>query len=63
MPLHHHERRAALDLGFGREQVGQALQLCDRVVVLAHGAVEWEGPADEAGDVMVGRMFTTGGDR
>jgi len=44
------------------QQVGQALQLCDRVAVLAHGAVEWEGPADEAADVMVGRMFTTGED-
>jgi len=42
------------------QQVGQALQLCDRTAVLAHGAVEWEGPADEATDVMVGQMFTTG---
>jgi hypothetical protein len=24
--------------------------------------VEWEGPADEATDVMVGQMFTTGED-
>jgi hypothetical protein len=30
--------------------------------VLGHGAVEWEGPADEATDVMVGQMFTTGED-
>ena len=44
------------------QQVGQALQLCDRVAVLAHGAVEWEGPADEATDVMVGQMFTAGED-
>ena len=44
------------------QQVGQALQLCDRTAVLAHGAVEWEGPADEATDVMVGQMFTTGED-
>jgi len=41
------------------QQVGQALQLCDQVAVLAHGAVEWEGPADEAADVIVGRVFTT----
>jgi len=44
------------------QQVGQALQLCDWTTVLAHGAVEWEGPADEATDVMVGQMFTTGED-
>ena len=44
------------------QQGGQALQLCDRVAVLAHGAVEWEGPADKAADVMVDRMFTSGED-
>ena len=36
--------------------------ICDRTAVLGHGAVEWEGPADEATDVMVGQMFTTGED-
>ncbi len=41
------------------QQVGQALQLCDRAVVLAHGAVEWEGPANEATEATVGRMFAT----
>ena len=44
------------------QQARQALQLCDRVVVLAHGAVEWEGPADEATKVMVSQIFTTGKD-
>ena len=44
------------------QQVGHALQLCDRTAVLGHGAVEWEGPADEATDVMVGQMFATGED-
>ncbi len=44
------------------QQVGQALQLCDRAVVLAHGAVGWEGPANEATEATVGRMFATGED-
>ena len=34
------------------QQVVHALDLCDRVVVLDHGAVSWEGPTDEAGDVV-----------
>ena len=63
IPLLRAIREAGTAMLIVEQQVGQALQLCDRVAVLAHGAVEWEGPADEAGDVMVGRMFTTGGDR
>jgi branched-chain amino acid transport system ATP-binding protein len=30
------------------QQVGHALQLCDRVVVLDHGAVSWTGPSADA---------------
>jgi branched-chain amino acid transport system ATP-binding protein len=38
------------------QQVGHALELCDRVVVLDHGAVSWSGPSAEATDV-VARAF------
>ena len=38
MPLHHHERRAALALGFGREQVGQALHRIQVHAAMAEGA-------------------------
>ena len=31
------------------QHVGHALRLCDRVVLLEHGAVAWAGPVDEAG--------------
>ena len=34
------------------QQVVHAFDLCDRVLVLDHGAVSWEGPTDEAGDVV-----------
>jgi branched-chain amino acid transport system ATP-binding protein len=38
------------------QQVVHALELCDRVVVLDHGTVSWEGRAADAGDV-VGQAF------
>lgn len=34
------------------QQVSHALELCDRVVVLDHGAVSWTGPSAEAGAVI-----------
>ena len=34
------------------QQVGHALELCDEVVVLDHGAVAWQGPTDQAADVV-----------
>jgi branched-chain amino acid transport system ATP-binding protein len=34
------------------QQVVHAFDLCDRVLVLDHGAVSWEGSTDEAGDVV-----------
>jgi branched-chain amino acid transport system ATP-binding protein len=42
------------------QQVVHALELCDRVVVLDHGSVSWEGRAAEAGDV-VGQAFQAAG--
>jgi branched-chain amino acid transport system ATP-binding protein len=38
------------------QQVAHALDLCDRVAVLDHGAVSWTGPSSEAGAV-VGQAF------
>lgn len=39
------------------QHVGHALALCDRVVVLDHGTVAWEGPASEAGARVVTEVF------
>jgi branched-chain amino acid transport system ATP-binding protein len=35
------------------QQVAHAVELCDRVALLDHGTVTWEGPASEAGDRVV----------
>jgi branched-chain amino acid transport system ATP-binding protein len=39
------------------QQVTHALRLCDRVVLLHHGAVSWTGPTAEAGDRVVTEVF------
>ncbi len=39
------------------QQVAPALALCDRVVLLDHGAVRWEGDAEDAADVVVRTVF------
>lgn len=39
------------------QQVAHALDLCDRAVLLDHGAVSWEGPAAEAGSIISTRVF------
>ncbi len=41
--------------------VGPALALCDRVAFLSHGTVTWEGPADEAREVVTTELFETAG--
>ena len=38
--------------------VGDALELCDRVVLLHHGAVSWEGPSADAGQRVVTEVFS-----
>lgn len=43
-----HEQGTALLIV--EQHVRNALALCDRAVVLAHGAVRWAGPASEAAD-------------
>jgi len=45
-------RTAGTSLLIVEQQVGHALDLCDRVVMLDHGAVSWTGPASEAGGVV-----------
>ena len=42
------------------QQIGHALDLCDRVVLLDHGSVTWEGPAADAGDRVVREVFHHG---
>jgi branched-chain amino acid transport system ATP-binding protein len=39
------------------QQVAHALEHCDRVVLLDHGRVRWEGPPAEAADVVVDQLF------
>lgn len=41
------------------QHVSHALALCDRVVLLEHGAIVWEGPAADAEERVVARMFDT----
>jgi branched-chain amino acid transport system ATP-binding protein len=45
-------REAGTALLVVEQQVVHALDLCDRVVVLDHGAVRWEGDVADAGDVV-----------
>ncbi|MDZ7675431.1 MAG: ABC transporter ATP-binding protein [Acidimicrobiales bacterium] len=45
-------RQSGTSLLVIEQQVGHALELCDRVAVLDHGAVTWTGDADAAGDVV-----------
>ena len=45
------------------QQVGHALELCDRAAVLEHGLITWQGPSNEAGAVLESRLFETGATR
>lgn len=38
------------------QHVSHALALCDRVVILDHGSVSWQGPVAEAGDRVRGHL-------
>lgn len=42
------------------QHVTHALTLCDRVVLLEHGSIIWEGPPAEAADRVVARIFEHG---
>ena len=45
------------------QTVGHALKLCDRVVLLEHGLISWQGPASAAGPVLQSRLFASGAPR
>jgi branched-chain amino acid transport system ATP-binding protein len=53
-------REVGTSLLIVEQQVVHALRLCDRVVMLDHGAVTWTGDAAEAGD-RVGQAFAPAG--
>lgn len=42
------------------QHVSRALDLCDRVILLEHGTIIWEGPSAEAGDRVVAIFDTAG---
>ena len=50
-------RAAGTALLIVEQHVGHALSLCDRVVLLDHGAITWEGPSSEAADRVVTAVF------
>jgi len=41
------------------QHVSDALALCDRVAVLAHGALEWAGPTDQASERVQAFLYDT----
>ena len=45
------------------QQVGHALELCDRAAVLQHGLITWQGPSTDAGAGLESRLFETGAAR
>ena len=56
-------RDAGTALLIVEQQVGHALELCDRAAVLEHGLITWQGPASEAGAVLESRLFEAGASR
>ena len=52
-------RAAGTALLIVEQHVGHALALCDRVVLLDHGAITWEGPSADAADRVVTAVFAT----
>ncbi len=50
-------RRSGTALLIVEQQVAHALDLCDRVVLLEHGAVSWQGPTAEAHDRVGSQVF------
>jgi len=50
-------RASGTSLLIVEQHVGSALALCDRVVLLDHGSVSWEGPAVDAAERVVTKVF------
>ena len=43
------------------QHVAHALELCDRVLLLEHGSIAWQGAPDEAEDRVTAHLFERGG--
>ena len=56
-------RAAGTALLIVEQQVGHALELCDRAAVLEHGLITWQGPTADAGAVLESRLFESGAAR
>ena len=54
-----HDRRSAR-VAIVEQHVGHAFALCERVVLLHHGAVSWSGPSKDAVDRVVTEVFDHG---
>lgn len=50
-------RAAGTSLLIVEQHVQHALELCEQVALLDHGAVAWEGPSSEAAEVVVTHLF------
>jgi len=55
-------RDAGTALLIVEQHMGHALALCDRAILLDHGAISWQGPASEAAQAAGASLFDTGGD-
>jgi len=53
-------RQQGTSLLIVEQHIARALDLCDRVVLLDHGTVRWQGPAADAGQHVVAEMFEHG---
>lgn len=50
-------REAGTSLLIVEQHISHALALCDRVVLLDHGAVSWQGPTADATDLITTKLF------
>ncbi len=55
-------RAAGTALLIVEQHIGHALALCDRAILLDHGAITWQGPSDEAARAVGASLFDTSGD-
>ncbi|MCH7789549.1 MAG: ATP-binding cassette domain-containing protein [Acidobacteria bacterium] len=53
-------RAAGTSLLIVEQQLGPALALCDRVALLTHGTVTWEGESSQAREVVTAELFEPG---
>ena len=55
-------RAAGTALLIVEQHIGHALALCDRAILLDHGAITWQGPSPEAARAVGASLFDTSGD-